>query len=540
MLFAAGLQCSKRLYLDHQEGGTETLSESRRALSLTGTKLIELARTAFPKGQVVDATDDDAAAAATRKLLADDSTFVVFGGTFQSELATVRTDILLRQKDGRLDLYEVKSGTKVKPRYLQDLAMQVSVIESCGYQVRAAHVLHVNARYLHDTDAGYAVQKLFRNADATARVRRLVPRIPEQLATFRAQLADASTLDLPMGTWCTNPFPCPHLARCAAGGPAFPLRELPDLTRNLEAKLHEEAVEDLSLLDPKRPGLTFRQRRTIQSVQQNVTIVEPFVRDELRSVEWPLHFLAIGALVEVLPQFTGQRPWRQLPYAWSVHTLHQDGRAESASFGHADKDDPRPGFVRSLAARLQGGMLVSYGDENLAGLRNLLEELPAEKSLVRSILGMQRLDARKLLDTGYFHPQLHGNRELPAIAAAVLGERMPPLPAIQDADQARALIEKATAPRVRAATREKAVEELRAWVDWQSRTTLAIHQALAGSETIIKVVDAGKPVAPRPAKQLPSSNGEPTVVPAPAADARPARKKSAAPRARRTSPGPSD
>jgi hypothetical protein len=162
-------------------------------------------------------------------------------------------------------------------------------------------------------------------------------------------------LQLPMGTFCTTPFRCPHLARCSGEAPALPLRELPELTRTQELELHKEGIETITALDPQRPGLTFRQRRTIACVQAGEPVLEPFVREELQQSTKPAHFLAIAALTDALPRFEGQRPWRLLPYAWATNTLHPDGRLETADFVHVERTDPRTAFITSLAKHLEVG-----------------------------------------------------------------------------------------------------------------------------------------------------------------------------------------
>ena len=72
--------------------------------------------------------------------------------------------------DGSLSIFEVKSGTKVKPRHVMDVALQTWVIESLGYRVLSVNLLHVNAQYRHEKEGTYPAQQLFKNSDVTERV----------------------------------------------------------------------------------------------------------------------------------------------------------------------------------------------------------------------------------------------------------------------------------------------------------------------------------------------------------------------------------
>ena len=111
---------------------------------------------------------------------------------------------------------------------MNDLALQAHVAERCGLKVRAAFLLHLNPKYVHKEGADYPPMQLLRSADITAKVQKQVELVRRRLQQFRQNLNDESMLQLPMGTFCTAPFRCPHLARCSREAPAMPLRELPE------------------------------------------------------------------------------------------------------------------------------------------------------------------------------------------------------------------------------------------------------------------------------------------------------------------------
>lgn len=465
-LFEAGQQCHKRLWLDFHQPAAEPVGPMREAMSAVGAQLRALARSAFPKGVAIAAQDVAAAAAETKEKIAAGAS-ALFDAAFVADGVEVRCDVLVLHRDGQCDLFEIKSGTKVKHRYVNDLALQAHVLGQCGLKMRAAYLLHVNPKYVHKEGADYPAMQLLRSSDVTAKVQKQLEPTKRRLQQYRGALADEAVLELPMGTFCTSPFPCPHLARCGKDAPALPLRELPELTRELELELHKEGVEDLASLDPAREGLTFRQRRTLACVKQGEPIVEPFVREELRQCKKPLHFLALASITESLPRFDGQRPWRHMPYAWACTTVHEGGRTETASFAHADRTDPRPGFVDSLAKYLEiGGSIVVWDDEGLEELDSLLEDLAPMKAQVRAITSTPHLDLMQLLDSGVFHPQLRTHADLRASVATLLGDASGAQLEPWGEDAFFGALQKAQAPRVRAATRDKVGAELIATLQW--------------------------------------------------------------------------
>jgi hypothetical protein len=481
-LFEAGQQCHKRLWLDYHEPAPEASPASRQLMAAVGQQLLALARSVFPKGVAIAAGRSEEATTETAKLLAAE-TPVLFGATFVADGIEARSDILVRHRDGSLDLYEVKSGTKIKHRYVNDLALQVHVVELAGHRVRAAFLLHLNPGYVHKEGADFPPMQLLRSADVTAKVRKQATLVRRRLQQFRQVVDAAEAPPLPMGTFCTAPFACPHLERCGRSSPAAPLRELPELTRALENTLHKEGVREIAQLDPEREGLTFRQRRMIACVRQGEPIVEAFVREELRQCTKPLHFLAMAALPEPLPRFDGQRPWRHVPYAWAACTLHADGRVERARFVHVDRTDPRAEFMATLAKHLEvGGTILCWDAQTIEELRCLLDDLPAAKAGVRAVLGSPHVDLMQLFEAGVFHPALRSHADLRASVAALLDDRTGDDLPVWGEDLLRAALGKAAAPRIRSTTRDKIAAEVVAGVVWASERLLDLYRRFAEIE----------------------------------------------------------
>jgi len=503
-LFEAGQQCHKRLWLDYHEPSAESASASRQEMSRVGDEMRELARTAFPKGVVIDDDDTEVAAATTAKHL-DDGVPVLFDATFVAEGLEAQCDILVVHKDKRVDLFEIKSGTKVKHRYVNDLALQAIVLEHCGYQVQRAYLLHINPKYTHKAGEPFPPMQLLRSADVTAKVQKQQPNVARKLQQLQLAVDNEASLELPMGTFCESPFPCPHVARCSKNAPKLPLHRLPDLTRQQEIELHKEGIEEMLAVPEDRKDLTFRQRRTLQCHQQNERIVEPFVREELEECDKPLHFLALAAITDPLPRFEQQRPWQQTPFAWACKTVHEDGRIETQSFAQVDKDDPRGAFVKSLARHLEvGGTALVWGEETLRELRGLLDTVPDEKSSVRALLGQDHLDVRALFESGLFDPQLDNYHDFAVVVELLLGDKAGRKLEALDRNTRFELVQKARAPRVRAATRDKIATTITDALAWQAESLSELYGMFTGAEKATKADKPARPkAAARAAKPLP-------------------------------------
>ena len=472
-LFAAGLQCAKRLYRDFNDpADTEETSSRRQALADIGVRLIDLARAAFPQSKTADPDDAEAARNETAAWLAELPHTAILDAAFAANGLEIRTDVVIPDGQGNVDLFEVKSGTKVKKRHVRDLAFQVNVIEACGYRVRQAWVLHLNTEYKHRGGANYPVHEIFKNVDVTPRVRSEVQRTADFIENFKKTVDDDTTLDLPTGTWCSNPFPCPYEASCREQGPEQPLIDLPDLGRDLESKLHEEGIEELTNLDPERAGLTMIQRRALRAMQSGEPVVEPFVGAELRDVTYPLHIVDVTALLQVLPVFEDTHPWEHLPFQWTNLIVQEDGSTESHAFVADGKSDMRAEFVTSLLAAVQGaGTILVYGSPFEQRLRSLLED-GIEKPSIRAILNQPRFDLKQLIRVGVFFEGFDAKLSLANVYQTIVGGKRK-RSGIQSDDEAQAACSRLINSRTRATTRTKLIKELTAYGEL---CTGAVHE----------------------------------------------------------------
>ncbi|MFK7741293.1 MAG: DUF2779 domain-containing protein [Planctomycetota bacterium] len=499
-LFEAGLQCHKRLWLDYHEPKKTKPSAARAEMSRVGDELRALARTAFPMAVTVDEADTAAAAAKTQELLAN-NTPVIFDATFVADGVEACCDILVAHKDDAVDLFEIKAGTKVKHRYVNDLALQAIVLAGCGKKLQRAYLLHIQSKFEHKEGEDYPPMELLRSADVTPKVQKQMPNVERRLQQLKLAIGDEGSLELPMGTFCRNPFPCPHVDRCSKEAPELPLHRLPELTRQQEIEFHKEGIEELLAVDPETKGLSLRQRRTIECHQQKQRIVEPFVEAELRACEQPLHFVAMASATEALPRLDRQHPWQMTPYAWAVHTVHEDGRVEEVSFAQVGKEDPRGPFARSLARHVEaGGTILCWNDEPLRELRGLLDAVDSEKPSVRMLMGFEHIDIMQLFEAGVFEPSLFDLKNFGEAAAKLVDDHGAEDHPMLEADVRFEALQKARAPRVRATTRDKIAAELKDALAWQAETLAKVYSAFAG-EPVAKAEGEKEPKPRRAASE---------------------------------------
>lgn len=476
-LFESGSQCAKRLVLDYRGEPVSTTTDP--VLTELGERVLILARQAFPGGVIVEEEDPSRAAETTRDLIESGQAPIIFGGWFQTDEVEVQADIVIVMPGNKLDLFEVKAGTTVKPRHLIDVALQIHTIEQAGFEVGSASVLHLDPRYRHRGGDSYPVQRLFKRVDVTTRSRKHLERVAARIPKILNSLEDEEALELPMGTWCHHPLRCPRIPECERTTFENPLINLPELAHSQEQQLHEQGIETIDQIDPAAPGLTLAQRRAVRAQRSGKIESEPFVTEEIESSKSPLCFLHVLWHMEMLPSFANQRPWQQLPIAWSILRVERDGTEEFDSFAISRAEDPRRPCLENLANALVGaGRVIVYQPEFHKRLHRSLDADRQLKPHVRSILSAPILNLSQVVRRGVYHKDFAGSFELPAVFRALMEKSLPLPKDIRTADDVTQTYRKMMRSRTHASTRQKLADSLIAYCENYAEAIAEIFRKL--------------------------------------------------------------
>ncbi len=481
-LFAAGMQCAKRLYQEfHDPGSIPKPNEMRKSLAEIGQSLTEMAWDGFPRGERIEGKDHATAATRTLEALQGDSGVAIFDAAFTRNGVEIRCDVVLPSGGEKtIDIFEVKSGTKVKPRHVMDVALQMWGIEGAGYTVRSASLLHLDAEFRHDGSKDFPVHEIFKNADVTKKARKRKRRIEDYIDNFQIILDDETTLELPTGTWCLNPIPCCYAAQCRKLAPENPLLEFPDLTPGQESELHQLGIETIDQIDPGTERLTDVQKRVLKSFAANDLVVEELLAEEFDTIVYPLCVVSTQLALHVLPRFEHSRPWQHVPFQWSARILQENGDVEYRSFVSDGTEDPRQAFVKSFAQCIDDvGTVVTWSRRLEPSLRQIMEDLRPVKEEVRSLLQMDPLALDVLIKNATYHPKLKGSFDLRDVHTALTGNDLSTGKAgIDNEEDARAAFEKMQNTRTRSTTRAKLKKDLGEYGSRQSQAMLEIVQKL--------------------------------------------------------------
>ena len=478
--FMAGLQCLKRLYLQvHEPDLAGEVGETSLAVIEQAQEVGRLAQKMFPGGVRIEAGHEelDKALALTAQVVAKGQVPALFEATFQHDHVLVRADILERHAKGKWRLIEVKSATRVKDRYVYDVAIQRLVLEGCGLKVVPC-LMHLNREYVYDGKQ-YELEKLFRIRDLSDETAALTKDVWELIRELRKVLAQAQPPDIEAGRQCTDPWTCEFYDVCNKELPDDHISNLLGLSSQKFQKLKDLGVELIGDI-PKGFALTERQKRVWECVRSGKPWFGKGLKESLGDLEYPVHFMDFETLGLALPRFAGTRPYDQLPFQWSLHIQRKPGAAvEHYEFLADNEGDPRPLFLKSLCQAIdRKGSIVVYSNFESGRLKNLTSWLPKYEDTITGI--QDRLwDLYAVIRANVYHPGFAGSFSLKSVLPALVPEMSYKGMEVSEGSEAGMAWEKMIRDQVDAAERNRLREALLAYCKQDTLAMVRLVDVLA-------------------------------------------------------------
>jgi hypothetical protein len=407
-LFIRGLQCHKSLYLNrYQPALKDEVSEEKQALFESGTEVGILARDLFPGGVEVPyegLSPKEQLDMTTAEI--EKGAGTIYEAAFSHNGVFMKADILHKGKDG-WELYEVKQSTKVQDVYENDVALQYYVLKGSNLPVSRAFLVHINNQYVRQGDI--EVEKLFVAKDLTDRVKEKQAFVEEEIAKMRGMLkGQVPAIDI--GEQCDDPYECDFMGHCWQHVPehsVFSLRGKGvnkfDLYRKGIVRMEEIPVDILN--DAQRMQVKF-------FLEKGETVNREAVREFLDSLRYPIYFLDFETFMSAIPPFDGTRPYRQIPYQYSIHFQEREGgELHHREFLAEPNVDPRKELAGRLVAEIPGdACVVAYNASFEAGiLKGLAEWLPQHGSRIERIVSNMRDLMAPFKQRDVYGWQMHGS-----------------------------------------------------------------------------------------------------------------------------------
>ncbi len=275
---------------------------------------------------------------------------------FQTADLYARSDIVVTDRaTGVIDIYEIKSASKVKDEHYDDVAFQRVTIERSGLTVCNCYVITMNGEYIRRGEID--VEQLFVITDVTAEVEQRIAKTEQQIADA---IAYVDSVPVPsLVDYCVeNKLDCRFIKINFPNLPEYTVFDIARLNHDKRRLLLGDGIIDIKHV-PDDFKLSTKQRQQVETAKSGkIHIDHDAIAKCIDSWEYPLHFLDYETFAYAIPQFDGVKPFQQMCFQYSLHTIAAPGGEPEHKFflSHGDDDPPR-----ALAERLKKDLAGEIG-----------------------------------------------------------------------------------------------------------------------------------------------------------------------------------
>ena len=291
-----------------------------------------------------------------------------------------------------VELYEVKSTTKIKDYHKMDIAFQVNVLTKSGYIVKKAGIILVNKDYEYKKNL--AISKLFKVEDVTEEVSLICNDIDDKIAFVRSILDSEEEPTCCLSETCHNPYDCSYFDYCSGGTNDMSIFSLEGITFKKKIEFFNNGITsfcDVVKEKLKNPSFNISERALMQIKVALGEAPEVFDKEKvsefLNTFKFPLYFLDYETIMDPVPKHKGIHPYEQVPFQFSLHMLTIDGTLTHEEFLAKASEDPRYASIKKLISSVgsEGTILAYNSSFERTVIKTLAEQYPKYKEELMNI-----------------------------------------------------------------------------------------------------------------------------------------------------------
>ncbi len=349
--YVRGVKCQKSLWLNTHKSDQRFVDDASLSIFNQGTDIGVLARQYFPNGILAVGENEIPGIESAKRTahLIESGIETIYEATFIYQNTLVAVDILSR-KDGRWQLFEMKSTTHVKEAHIIDTAIQYYIVTNCGVDLSDASVMFLNNQYVRKGDLN--IQELFCTESVLDRFLPMQLGISDKIEEFLVILASDIEPEISIGEHCNRPYECDF--------------------RNYCLSLQPPSIE----FDP-------------ESLSRTPIINHSGVKEFLDSLSYPLYFLDFETIMPGVPIFNESHPYQQITFQYSLH-FKSSKNSDLQHFEYLGNatEDPREELIQQLIkdTPLPGQIIVYNVTFEKTRLKEIKRDFPKYENEIQDII----------------------------------------------------------------------------------------------------------------------------------------------------------
>ena len=436
-------QCPKRLWLEVNRPDLREDSAATEASFQVGFQVGDIAQRIYdPEGHgaLIDVQTEGFKRAFERSAELLSTTQPIFEAGFSAGGALAFADVMLPvHKEGHQvwRMVEVKSSTRVKDYHRDDVAVQAFVAQSAGVPLESIALAHIDSSWVYPGDDDY--RGLLKENDLTTEAFARTEEVKGWIAQAQGIVDEPAEPVIDTGAHCGTPFECGFYDYCSRDDPKpeYPVNWLPRFPSAKVRELAMQGVNDLHAIPDDL--LNDKQQRV-----KNHTLADTVFFDavgaaaDLSAHALPAYFLDFETIQFAVPIWKGTRPYQQITFQFSLHTLDAAGQLDQTAFLDLSGNNPSEPFAHALIAACgeQGPVFVYNAGFEKARISELAERYPHLSERLLAI-NTRVVDLLPIARERYYHPSQQGSWSIKKVLPAVVPElRYDALDGVQDGGMA--------------------------------------------------------------------------------------------------------
>lgn len=361
-----------------------------RLLMREGRDIHKLSWNLFPGAVNAQKSEIQTSEQHTKQLI-EENNKTILEASFVSGGFSVRADIIRKTDSGSWQLFEVKSGSKYKVKYVEDMAFSAMVMAKAGIKAESATLMHLSNSYR----IGMEIEKLFSSLDCSEKV---AAKMMEYIDISQKAFDDIESDTMPEPYLKRNCKNCPVFETCMGKGVKNHIFDLPRLSGLAIEELIAAGIDTIENV-PEDFELTEQQQIVKNCVLTNTTYVSDNLKTELENIKYPVFYLDFESITTIMPLYPGIAPHTQLLTQFSIDkSANVPEVSEHYEYIADHKKDCRREIAEKLVEYLgKEGSIITYSNyEKIAigklsgmfpdlceDLRNIIERIVDFEAIVR-------------------------------------------------------------------------------------------------------------------------------------------------------------
>lgn len=378
--YCNAVQCPKMLWMsvNHPELFDDSVMDE--AILKKGQEVGDLAMGLF--GEFVEVPFDRDLGKMIKKTgeLCDAGTSIICEASFAYEGLFCSVDILKNLGGNRVELYEVKSTTKVKDIHHHDVVFQYYVMTKLGYEVTKACVVHLNKSYVRHGELD--IQALFTINDITDDARARYTEVESNLDFYATYLDAVDEPEMPLGEYCFEPYDCGYFKHCSKDLPTPNVFQVAGLPMKDKLRFYREGRVSFEAI----VGDTSVKRQCVPQIQHEVNDLPPQIDKGniaafMEQLSYPIYFLDFETFQSPIPLYDDSHTDEQIVFQYSLHYIeYEGGPLHHKEYLAEPGEDPRRGVAEQLCRDIPTDVCVtaynmSFEKRVIRGLAQLYPDL---------------------------------------------------------------------------------------------------------------------------------------------------------------------